>query len=81
MTDSVDFFGEEELRQQLRRRFLRRGVERALTERQREVMKLCYEEGLTCTAAAARLHVSPSTVSRTRARALRRLRSVMEYCE
>lgn len=79
MTDRFD--EETELRQLWCRRTLRRAVERALTERQKEIFTLYYEEDLSFTAIAARLQVAPSTVSRTYARGLRRIRRIMECCE
>ena len=76
-----DFDEEAELRRLWRRRALHRAVERELTERQREIFTLYYEEGLSFTAIAMRLQVAPSTVSRTYARGLRRLRRIMDCCE
>ena len=75
------FEDEEEAKQLWRRRTMRRAVDRALTERQKEVFTLYYEEGLSFTAIAERLRVAPSTVSRTYARGLRRLQYIMECCE
>ena len=82
MRKKPDFWREdEEVRQLFRREMLHRAVERALTERQREIFILYYEEGLSFSAIAERLQVQPSTVSRTYARGLRRLRHIMECCE
>lgn len=82
MRKKPDFCGEdEEVRQLFRREMLHRAIERALTERQREIFTLYYEEGLSFTAIALRLQIQPSTVSRTYARGLRRLRRIMECCE
>ena len=82
MRKSFDFPEDEEGARQLwRRRTLHRAVERELTERQREIFTLYYEDGLSFTAIAARLQVAPSTVSRTYARGLRRLRRIMDCCE
>ena len=84
MIERPDLFGkieEEDARQLWRRRTLHRAVEQALTDRQREIFALYYEEELSFTAIAARLQVTPSTVSRTYARGLRRIRRIMECCE
>ena len=62
---------------------LRRGLRRArreeLTERQRQVLALCYDQNLSITEAARRLGVSPSTVSRTLQRARQRLYRCLRY--
>ena len=65
----------------LRRRVLHRAMERELTDRQREILTLYYKENLSFSAIAERLGVQPSTVSRTYARGLRRLRRLLEYCK
>ena len=50
-----------------------------LTERQRQVLALCYDQGLSVTEAARRLGVAPSTVSRTMQRARHRLYRCLRY--
>ena len=52
---------------------LRRGL------RQRQVLALCYDQGLSVTEAARRLGVAPSTVSRTLQRARHRLYRCLRY--
>ena len=61
------------------RRKLRQAREKELTPRQKRVLELCYEQGMTVTAAAELLQVSPSTVSRTLQRAKERLRRCLQY--
>ena len=72
--------GEED---DLRRERLRRGLQRArreeLTQRQRQVLALCYDQGLGISEAARRLGVAPSTVSRTLQRARHRLYRCLRY--
>ena len=78
-----DFFSDDEQdeRYQRRRRMLSRALADELTERQREILQLYYEEDLNFTEIAARLGLAVSTVSRTHARAIRRLRRCLRYCE
>lgn len=52
-----------------------------LTERQRQVFLLHYKEGLTVTQVARTLGLHRSTVSRTLARAERKLRAAIRYVE
>ena len=50
-----------------------------LTARQRQVLALCYDRGLSVTEAARELGVCPSTVSRTLQRARHRLYRCLRY--
>ena len=58
---------------------IRAVLRQELTPRQQEVVQLLYREGLTVSRCAKRLSVSPSTVCRTRDRALLRLRRYVSY--
>ncbi len=61
------------------RRNLRIAREQALTPRQKEMLTLYYDCGLTMGQIADRLSVNPSTVSRTLSRAKRRLYRCLRY--
>lgn len=61
------------------RRNLRRAREQELTERQREMVALYYDQGMTIPQIAERLGVSRSTVSRTLRRARDRLYRFLRY--
>ncbi len=61
------------------RRNLRRAREEELTERQREMVALYYDQGMTMPQIAERLGVSRSTVSRTLRRARARLYRFLRY--
>ena len=61
------------------RRNLRAARERELTPRQRVIVEMHYDRGLSGREIARRLGVHPSTVSRTLSRARRRLRRCLEY--
>ena len=61
------------------RRNLRQAREQELTPRQRKVLELRYERGMTGVEIAEELGVSPSTVSRTLRRARDRLRRYLQY--
>ncbi len=61
------------------RRNLRRAREEELTERQREMVGLYYDQGMTMPQIAERLGVSRSTVSRTLRRARARLYRFLRY--
>ncbi|MEY8387851.1 sigma-70 family RNA polymerase sigma factor [Oscillospiraceae bacterium 38-13] len=61
------------------RRNLRRAREQELTPRQRQMMELYFEQGLTMPQIAARLGITTSTVSRTLRRARDRLRRCLRY--
>ena len=61
------------------RRNLHLARQQALTERQRQVLALCYDQGLSVTEAARQLGVAPSTVSRTLQRARHRLYRCLRY--
>lgn len=61
------------------RRNLRLARQSELTERQREVLRLRYEEGMSLSAIALRLQVNKSTVSRTVNRGKKRLRKYLQY--
>lgn len=67
------------LQQERLRRNLRRAREEALTPRQKEVLALHYERGLSVTEIARHLGVNPSTVSRTLHRAHERLKRCLQY--
>ena len=61
------------------RRNLRWAREEELTERQREMVGLYYDQGMTMPQIAERLGVSSSTVSRTLRRARDRLYRFLRY--
>ena len=61
------------------RRNLRLARERELTERQREMVSLYYDQGMTMPQIAERLGVNRSTVSRTLRRARDRLYRFLRY--
>ena len=61
------------------RRNLRRARESELTERQRQMLHLYYDRGHSMTKIAMELAVNKSTVSRTLARARRRLYQCLKY--
>ena len=61
------------------RRNLRRAREQELTKRQREMVALYYDRGMTMPLIAERLGVSRSTVSRTLRRARDRLYRFLRY--
>ena len=61
------------------RRNLRRALESELTARQREMVMLYYNQGLSMRQIARRLAVHPSPVSRTLQRANRRLQNSLRY--
>ncbi len=73
--------GDDEQSQQHERlrRNLRRARQSELTDRQREMLRLRYEEKLSVSAIAQRLHVNKSTVSRTVSRGQNRLRKCLQY--
>lgn len=58
---------------------LQRAREAELTPRQREMLALYFDEGLKMVQIAERLKVDESTVSRTIARAKRRLHRCLQY--
>ena len=61
------------------RRNLRQARERELTPRQRQMLALYYDRGLTMSQIAGRLGVNRSTVSRTLRRARDRLYRYLRY--
>lgn len=61
------------------RRNLQAARELELTPRQRLMLELRYDQGLSGREIARRLKVNPSTVSRTLARARERLRHCLKY--
>ena len=61
------------------RRNLRRAREAELTDRQRQVLRMYFEEGKSMTLIARRLSLNKSTVCRTLHRALRRLEKCLKY--
>lgn len=61
------------------RRNLRLARERELSERQREMLSLYYDQGMTIPQIAKRLGVNRSTVSRTLRRARDRLYRFLRY--
>ena len=71
--------GDNEERLQRLRRGLRLARREELTPRQRQVLALCYDRGLSVTEAARELGVCPSTVSRTLQRARHRLYRCLRY--
>lgn len=73
--------GEAESSEQMERlrRNLRLARQSELTDRQREMLRLRYEEGLSVSAIARRLQVNKSTVSRTVNRGQKRLRKYLQY--
>ena len=60
-------------------RNLRRAREAELTDRQRQVLRMYFDEGKSMTLIARRLSVNKSTVCRTLHRALRRLEKCLKY--
>ena len=71
--------GDNQDRLERLRRNLRQAREQELTPRQRKVLELRYERGMTGVEIAEELGVSPSTVSRTLRRARDRLRRYLQY--
>ena len=61
------------------RRNLHLARQQALTERQRQVLELYYDRGLTMGQIAVRLHLNRSTISRTLRRARERLYRCLRY--
>ena len=61
------------------KRNLRRARSEVLTERQREMLRMNFEQGKTVTEIAQELGVNKSTVSRTIARAKHRLYVSLRY--
>ena len=61
------------------RRNLRLARRQVLTERQRQVLELYYDRGLTMGQIAAKLHLNRSTVCRTLQRARERLYACLRY--
>ena len=61
------------------RRNLRRAREQELTARQRQMLTLYYDEGMTIPQIALKLGLNRSTVSRTIRRAKRRLYRCLRY--
>lgn len=71
--------GDNQDRLERLRRNLRQARDQELTPRQRKVLELRYERGMTGVEIAEELGVSPSTVSRTLRRARDRLRRYLQY--
>lgn len=61
------------------RRNLRLARRQVLTPRQQQVLELYYDRGLTMGQIALKLHLNPSTVSRTLSRARERLYASLRY--
>lgn len=61
------------------RRNLRLARQQVLTERQRQMLELYYDQGLTMGQIALKLHLNRSTVSRTLRRAKDRLYHCLRY--
>lgn len=61
------------------RRNLRKAREVELTPRQKQMLRMYYDEGKSMTKIAMLLHVNKSTVSRTIARGRGRLRQCLKY--
>lgn len=68
----------EEARERMKRN-LRIARREELTDRQKQMLYLYYEREMTMEAIARRLGISKSTVSRTIARAERRLKHCLRY--
>lgn len=62
------------------RRSLRSARAAELTPRQRQMLRMYYDEGKSMTRIATLLKVNKSTVSRTIARGRRRLKRCLKYC-
>ena len=71
--------GDNEERLQRLRRGLRQARREELTERQRQMLELYYDQGLTMGQIALKLHLNRSTVSRTLQRAKDRLYRCLRY--
>ena len=71
--------GDNSDRMERLRRNLRRAREAELTDRQRQVLRMYFEEGKSMTLIARRLSLNKSTVCRTLHRALRRLEKCLKY--
>ncbi len=61
------------------KRNLRQARELELTPRQRQVLAMHFDQGLSVTQIARELHVNPSTITRTLQRAKGRLRRCLRY--
>lgn len=61
------------------RRNLRLARQQVLTDRQRQVLELYYDRGLTMGQIATKLHLNRSTISRTLQRAKDRLYRCLRY--
>ncbi|MCI8910404.1 MAG: sigma-70 family RNA polymerase sigma factor [Oscillibacter sp.] len=70
---------DNDLRLERLRRNLRQARAQELTPRQRQLLELHYDQGLSVCAIARQLGVCPSTVSRTLRRAQERLRRCLRY--
>ncbi|MBR2928558.1 MAG: sigma-70 family RNA polymerase sigma factor [Oscillospiraceae bacterium] len=70
--------GDEEITERLRRN-LRLACVRELTPKQKEVLRLRYEEGKSARQIAKEQGVHPTTVQRTLARAENKLRRCLQY--
>ena len=68
----------ERLRRNLRRN-LRLARQQALTDRQRQMLELYYDQGLTMGQIALKLNLNRSTVSRTLSRAKDKLYRCLRY--
>ncbi len=71
--------GDNAVRRERLRRNLHQAMERELTPRQREMMRLHFDEGYSVTDIAQRLGVNKSTVSRSIARSQEKLRRFLVY--
>lgn len=71
--------GDNEARRQRLHRNLQRAMERELTPRQQEMMRLRFGEGYSVTDIAQQLGVNKSTVSRSITRAQEKLRRFLVY--
>ena len=61
------------------RRNLRQARERELTPRQRQMLELYYDQGMTIPQIAGELGLNRSTVSRTLSRGRKRLKRYLQY--
>lgn len=71
--------GDNSLQMERIRRNLHRALEAELTPRQRQMVALYYDQGLTMAEIGKLLEVQPSTVCRTLQRAMRRLQNSLRY--
>lgn len=61
------------------RKKLSEAIQEELTPRQQQILQMCLLDGCSAREVARQLGVNPSTVIRTRDRALQRLHKVLKY--